>query len=221
MRVLIIGGSGRTGKLAIEELLSRGHTVTALVRTPTTLKAKPGLTIVQGTPLKRIDVTNAFKIHSEAPEVVLVTLSAPRENDSPFAKVISPRRMMADSNANVTTVMKENGSCKIVVMQALGVGNSWGNLNWAMQLLMKKSNMIYQYDDHNLVAQEVSDAGVSYVFVRPARLEEGAPKPVKVNLEDGRGVGMMGSITRESVARWLVTAVENNTWDGQAPVLTN
>lgn len=48
MRFLIIGGSGRTGKLVIEEILERGHQVTALVRNPTSLDKRTGLDIVKG-----------------------------------------------------------------------------------------------------------------------------------------------------------------------------
>jgi putative NADH-flavin reductase len=51
MRFLAIGGSGRTGKLVINELLERGHQVTALIRNPASLEERSGLNIVQGTRL--------------------------------------------------------------------------------------------------------------------------------------------------------------------------
>ncbi|KAJ4375868.1 hypothetical protein N0V83_001146 [Neocucurbitaria cava] len=218
-RVLIVGGSGRTGQLVIDELLARGHEVTALVRKPESLEAKAGLVTVTGTPMNKEDVRNAFA--QSNPEVVVVTLSAPRAGDSPFAAVISPPRLMADSNANVVAVMKEFNTPKIVIMQAFGVGESWMNMHWVMRMLMKKSNMIYQYDDHNLVAKEVKASGENYVFVRPSRLEEGEAKEIKEYADDGKGVPMMGAITRGSVAKFLVEATESRTWDGTAPVITN
>jgi uncharacterized protein YbjT (DUF2867 family) len=67
MRILIIGGNGRTGKLVVQEALKRGlyisvhhqkiiltwdfigHQVTALVRNFGSLEAMSGLTVVQGT----------------------------------------------------------------------------------------------------------------------------------------------------------------------------
>jgi uncharacterized protein YbjT (DUF2867 family) len=66
MRVLVIGGTGRTGKLVIDEALERGlfshlfcvgrclygviigYTVTTLARDPNALKPRIGLTIVKG-----------------------------------------------------------------------------------------------------------------------------------------------------------------------------
>ncbi|KAJ5623855.1 hypothetical protein N7510_000164 [Penicillium lagena] len=49
MRILIIGGSGRTGKLTTEELLHRGHKVTALVRNLSAMEDMPaGLDTIKG-----------------------------------------------------------------------------------------------------------------------------------------------------------------------------
>ena len=110
---------------------------------------------------------------------------------------------------------------KIVIMQAFGVGESWPNMHWVLRMLMKKSNMIYQYDDHNLVAKETKASGENYVFVRPSRLEEGEAKEIKEWANDGKGVPMMGAITRGSVAKFLVEATESRDWDGTAPVITN
>jgi putative NADH-flavin reductase len=220
-RVLIIGGSGRTGKLVISELLQRNHKVTALVRKPETMQIEmnAGLITTTGTPLNIEDVRKAFA--QSTPDVVIVTLSAPRATDSPFAAVTSPPRLMADSTANVVAVMKEFGTSKIVIMQAFGVGESWENMNCMMQLLMKKSNMIYQYDDHNLVTRETRDSGENYVFVRPSRLVEGEAKEIKEYPEHGKGVPVMAAITRNSVAKFLVEAAEKSEWDNTAPVITN
>lgn len=217
----MIGGSGRSGKLVINEALVRNHQVTALVRNAESMviQAQAGLKTVVGTPTKLEDVRKAFAYSK--PDVVIVTLSAPRASDSPFAANISPPRLMADSTANVVAVMKEFNTPKIVIMQAFGVGESWTQMHCVLRLLMSKSNMIYQYDDHNLAAQETRASGETYVFVRPARLVEGDAQEVKEWPEHGKGIPMMASITRESVAKFLVKAAESNSWDDGAPVITN
>ncbi|MCJ1334642.1 hypothetical protein MMC10_011354 [Thelotrema lepadinum] len=222
MRVLVIGASGRTGKLVVDELLSRGHKVNALVRKTSSLEPRSGLTLIEGTPTAIDDVRKAMRTTPEdRPSVVIVTMSAPRATDSPFAATISPPRLMADSNANVVTAMIESKVQKVVIMQAFGVGDSWPNMHFLLRLLMKKSNMSYQFDDHNSVDKEVRASKVNFVMVRPSRLEEGDAKPVKLWPENGKGVPMMGSITRSSVALWLVDAAEKDNWDGTAPVITN
>ncbi|KAF2023540.1 hypothetical protein EK21DRAFT_105236 [Setomelanomma holmii] len=210
-RVLVISGSGRTVKLVVEELLHHGHQVTALVRRPEamSIQISAGLKTCTGRPLDRRDVRNAFA--QSKPEVVIVTLSAPRASNSPFAAVVSPLRLMADSTANAVAMMKDFDTPKIVIMQAFGVRESWRNLHCVMRLLMKQSNMIYQYDDHNLVAKETKASGDNYVFT----------KEVREWADDGKGVPMMAAITRGSVAKFLVAAAESQTWDGTAPVITN
>ncbi|OOF94041.1 hypothetical protein ASPCADRAFT_131677 [Aspergillus carbonarius ITEM 5010] len=222
MQVLVIGGSGRCGKLVIDELLSRGHQVTALARKPDALGGtRAGLKVVQGTPMQLSDVRRAFQ--ADLPTVVIVTLNAPRASDSPFAAPIAPPRLMADCNANVVTAMKEFGVRKTVILQAFGVGDSWVNLHCVLRLLMKTSNMSYQYDDHNETEREVRASGVDYVMVRPSRLveTEDATLPIKVWPDHGKGVPLMASTSRLSVARWLVDAAEGTEWDNSAPVITN
>jgi hypothetical protein len=153
--------------------------------------------------------------------VVIVTLSAPRASDSPFAEVVAPPRLMADSNANVVAAMKEFGVPKVVILQAFGVGDSWPNMHCVLRLLMGKSNMSYQYDDHNAVDKEVRTSDVGFVLVRPVRLVEGEAREVKVWPNAGKGVPLMASITRQSVANWLVKAAESSEWDNSSPVIAN
>lgn len=156
-----------------------------------------------------------------SPDTVIVTLAAPRATDSPFAAPISPPRLMADCNSNVVASMKAFGVRKVVVLQAFGVGQSWDNMSCMLQLLMSKSNMSYQYEDHNLAEKEIKASHVDYVLVRPCRLVEGNPGSMKVWSNDGKGVPLMAAATRQSVARWMVDAAESTQWDNEAPVISD
>lgn len=48
MHVVLYGATGKAGNRILNELLNRGHQVTAVARTPSKLEPKPGLTAVQG-----------------------------------------------------------------------------------------------------------------------------------------------------------------------------
>lgn len=128
---------------------------------------------------------------------------------------------MADSNANIVTAMKELRVQKVVIMQAFGVGASWPNMSCLLRGLMSKSNMSYQYEDHNMADQEVRASGVTYVMVRPSRLVESDATTVREWPHDGKGVPLMASTSRKSVACFLVDAAEEKRWDNTAPVITN
>ncbi|KAH8432793.1 NAD(P)-dependent oxidoreductase [Aspergillus melleus] len=219
MHVLVIGGSGRTGKLTINELLRKGHQVTTLARNPSAMEDLPGLNVIKGTPLEISDVRAAFKHNTT--DAVIVTLNARRATESPFSAPNPDPRLMTKCNENVATVMKEYGVRKIVVLQAFGVAESWSNMPCALRLLMSKSNMIYQYNDHNETARILRASELDYVFVRPSRLVETEEENVKVWPNHGKGVPLMASMSRVSVARWLADAVETDRWNRSAPVITN
>lgn len=116
--------------------------------------------------------------------------------------------------------MKEYSVRKIVILQAFGVGESWDNMSCVLRLLMGKSNMSYQYDDHNATEKVVRGSGLDYVFVWPSRLVETLEKDVKVWPKNGKGVPLTAMASRVGVAQFLVEAAESDTWDRSAAVIT-
>jgi hypothetical protein len=136
---------------------------------------------------------------------------------------------MTDCTRNILTAMAEFSVRKLVIMQAFGVGESWANMNCMLQLLMRKSNMILQYEDHGGVEGVVKEGGkeegkggeVAYVLVRPCRLVESDDRKVRVWDEHGKGVPLMASASRVGVAGFLVDAIESKEWDGMEPVISN
>jgi hypothetical protein len=128
---------------------------------------------------------------------------------------------MADSHANLVAVMKEHGIKKVVTMSAFGTGDSFPSLNLLMQLVIKMSNMLYTFQDHDLVDREMKESGMDFVLARPAMLTDKEARPIKNYGNAGKGSGFMPSISRKSVAVFLVDAAENNNWDGSTPVISN
>ncbi|KAL1883284.1 hypothetical protein Daus18300_000342 [Diaporthe australafricana] len=248
MQLLLLGATGRTGLLVLKEALSRNHTVTALVRSPAALEKSLGadhpnranLTIVTGSPLSTADISTALAASSLPVEAVISTLNPRRASDSPFAAVHatdSPPRMMADSMAGVlkalTDVKDDNSNnkkkAKVVALSALGAGSSASQAHWLLRLLFRHSNMRLTYEDHDAVEDELlrgagvaggTGRGVEYVLVRPTRLVESEEGGRAARVFGGEGVvGMMETISRVAVARFLVDAAERGEWDGTAPII--
>jgi hypothetical protein len=128
---------------------------------------------------------------------------------------------MADSHTNLVSVMQEHGISKIVTMSAFGAGDSFPNLNFLMRLLIKTSNLSYTFLDHDLVDQEMKESGVQFVLARPVMLTDKEAKPVREHGNTGKDSGFMPSISRKSVAVFLVDAAEKNDWDKSTPVISN
>ncbi|KAK2741487.1 hypothetical protein FQN57_005620 [Myotisia sp. PD_48] len=223
MRLLIIGGNGRTGRLVIAAALKKGYTVTALIRNPDTLEPAAGLKIIKGTPLSLDDVKTAIESTPADPvKAIIVTLNAPRVSDNPYSASIAPPRLMADSHLNLATAMRMHGITKIVTMSAFGVGDSFPYMHILLRLVIRTSSMAYQFEDHGLVDEEIKAANVDYVLVRPVMLTNGPAMPIVERGPLGdKGVGLLSKITKESVAQFLIDAAVKNDWNKKTIVITN
>lgn len=221
MHILILGGSGRTGKLAVSEALRRGHEVTVLVRNAHSLEPTPNLEIIVGSPVHKEDIAKCFRGRFGKPSALITTLAAPRASDSPFAKPIVPQFFMRDCIANLTAVMQEQEVEKLVVLSALGTGSSFAQLSWPLKLLFRHSNMALQYEDHDAVDTHVRETGLTWTLVRPPMLKDEDSKPLRVLDENTRELGLLDSCTRADVAVFLVDAVEQQKWDRMAVVIAN
>ena len=202
-----------------------GHKVTALVRNEQSLDSittRDNLTIIKGQPQDRADINKAFEaIPDDIPAVTIVTLNNARTSDNPFAKPISPPTFMHDSHVNLVEAMKQYGVRKLVTLQALGVGDSWPSLFWLVKLLVSFTNMGIGYKDHELAEEVIKQSGLTYVLARPIRLVDGPSTDIHFFGNDGQGIGAFGTISRQSVATFLVDAAEKDDWNGKTPAISN
>ncbi len=128
---------------------------------------------------------------------------------------------MTDSVANLITALKERDICKLVNLQAHGVGDSFSTLFFAMRWMVKKSNMSYSFKDHESAEQKIKASGLKYVLARPTRFTDGPAAPIKFYGNSGKGIGSFAGMSRKSAAVFLVDAAEKADWDETSPVMSN
>ncbi|TVY35100.1 Flavin reductase (NADPH) [Lachnellula subtilissima] len=220
MQILMIGGSGRTGRVVIEEALSKGHTITALVRKQTSLSPCSGLTIIEGT-LTGPSIEKAIVSSPVPPSAVIVTLASVRASDSPFSAPISPPSMMTDAHIALIAAMKTHGIRRLVTMSAFGVGDSMPNLILPMRFILSHSGVAYGYRDHIGGEKVIRSSGLDWTIVKPAMLKDGERKEVTVWGNQGKGIGMMPKASRASVAGFLVKCAGSDEWNGMTPVIAD
>lgn len=244
MQILILGATGRTGTLVLLEALKRGHTVTALVRTPSSLDSltsalphdqKSNLTVVRGSAYSASDATNAVATASAADGllVVISALNSRRTSENPWAKphpTDSPPRMMADSIANVLSALGRSSAAaaekkpKVVYVSAVGAGPSKPNAHRVLRTLIARSNLKLTYEDHENAEAELMGAEkeVRWVVVRPGRLTDGDDgNQAKVWPKDKGMMGMTAKTSRGAVARFCLDAAEGSEWDGKDPIIVS
>jgi len=228
MRILILGASGRVGRLVLEEALTKGHTVTALVRSESSISSQPGITTVIGSPLVTADLDKAFAATPQDPiQAVVVTLRLNTTSYSPFAP-LSPGtnpNLGAETAQNLFKAMPRHSVRRLVYLNAHGTGSSFTQLNLLVRGLFSHSPMKYGLADHNAVDELVRTAAkkgvVDFVLLRPVMLADGEAAAVKDWGDDGKGTGMLSKITKKSVARFIVEACEVDTYVGRSPVISN
>src|SRR5262245_36171008 len=98
MKVLILGGTMGTGRQAVEQGLERGHTVTALARTPSKLDIQhASLRVIKGDVFDAASLAPAIEGQDAVIFAVGATLDALKKNPTVFS----------DGTKNTIDVMKK------------------------------------------------------------------------------------------------------------------
>jgi uncharacterized protein YbjT (DUF2867 family) len=206
LRILVVGGSQGTGALAVKRALDSGHTVTAFARSPDKLGFDhPNLRKHPGD-FHRADSVRGAMTGQDA---VIVTasvnsLKAFRDNPTFFSS----------GTRNVLDAMKVTGTKRIVILSAIGAGESKKLLPWLLRKLVAERLLRVPMDDHAVQEQLVEQSGLEFVIVRPPRLTNGRARGKYVKTAALEKVP--GSMSRADVADFLVESCEDSTWVGKA-----
>jgi uncharacterized protein YbjT (DUF2867 family) len=218
-RLLVLGGSGRTGVHVLLQAAKRGHHVRALVRDPAALGAldlPANVELIQGSPANIDDIRRAM----DGAEAVIDVLNNSRASDNPWAKPVSPATFMADAVRNVLAVMGERGIARIVVTSSQGVGDDWPRLNPILRTLIRLSNIKLAFADHNEVDRLVRSSSTDWTLVRAVALtDKPAAGPTQAAEAGADKPGMW--INRADLARFLLDAIASDTWIRKTPLVWN
>ena len=228
-QILLLGATGRTGRLLLTRALSLSYHITILIRNPNPTPPLPShknLTVVTGDPCSQSSIESALLHTSTAlPWVIISTLGQTRSSGNPWSATTSPPLFMSHS---ASAVLAASSSLslppikKFIIMSMFGTGDSFPQLNFLMRFVMMHSNMHATLEDQNAVDEVVKDGNLPYVLVRPAMLKEGEAQKVRVLGERGElGGGFMPSVTGGSVVEFIMGCVQGGEWDGRTPVIAN
>jgi putative NADH-flavin reductase len=215
MKILILGISGRTGKLVAAEAIKRGHKVVGIARDPGKVVVKEA-DIVTGTSYDFDTVRNAI-IGCDA---VISVLNTFNQSDGMFRKIKTPLDVMSVSTKNCLKAMKEKDIKRIVVMTALGVGDSAKEVPGFFSLIVRISNIKYSYADHTAQEKVLEDSKLDWTVVRPVMLTDKS-EDISI-LHNLKGVGKIkSSISRNAVAHFMLDCIEKELFVRQKPGISN
>ena len=110
MKVVLFGASGMIGSRVLNELVRRGHTVTAVIRHPEKVQPANGVKVVQGDITSRTDVAEA----AQGADAAISAYSPPRTN--PETIVDATRSLLSGlADVGVTRVIVVGGAGSLEV----------------------------------------------------------------------------------------------------------
>ncbi len=197
MRAFILGANGKTGTELIDLGLSRGHRITAFVRSPDKIqRSHQNLTVVRGDPHSTDQMAAALPGH----DVVLSALGIPGREA--FGKVT----LIGDCAASTVAAMTRAGVARLAIVSAATLFRESGPMVAFFRWLLEK-----QIADLAAAEDIIRATSLEWTIARPGRLVRerdelyrAAPgaRPEKAPL----------SMSFRAVAAFMLDAVEQGTY---------
>jgi putative NADH-flavin reductase len=216
MHILILGSTGRTGRVLLHEGLKRGHRVTLLISHKGALKMKPeSVEIYEGTPLNKFTLTDAMR----GCDAVLSTLNISRVSDSPWAKLRTSEDFLSSSMKHIIDAATENNIKRVIIATAWGVAETRKDIPFWYRWLIDNSNIRYQHLDHEKQEVLLKASDIDWTIVRPVGFTDSErAREVKVTFNNQPKPST--TISRRNVALFMLDALEKNLYTRQLPVIS-
>jgi uncharacterized protein YbjT (DUF2867 family) len=191
MNLLVLGATGRTGRLVVEQALAAGHGVTALVRSPEKLKmVNSNVRVVAGEATDKSALSEAL----EGADAVISTLGGTGS-------------VIADSTQAVVAAAHEAGVSRIVVLSSWLVERERMD---AVTRLLTGIAMGQMIKDKSAGEEALRQSDLDWTIVYASILTDGPASGSAAVVPEGTKRGMSQKISRADVAAWLLEAATSD-----------
>lgn len=204
MRLFVVGSSGRTGRLVVQQALERGHRVTAFTRRPEAVTiTHPRLAVVRGDGLVATDLAGIA-----GHDAVISIVAAPD---------LKPTTLAERVTRNLVQVMSRTGVSRLVVTSSHALVATKPRLALALVRLVLR----HAYADARTMEKVVRDSGLDWRIVRANRLVDKPAVGSVVRMPDGHDFpGGANELTRADLAATLLDVVADDSLARQAIEVT-
>lgn len=236
MTILVVGATGATGRLLVDQLLNRKHSVKIIVRTTNDLqesiKNNKNLTIIQASILELSDTELAQYV--KGCNAIVSCLGHNLSFQGMFGQ---PRRLVTDATRRLCMAIKANEpdtTVKFVLMNTTGNSNrdlsekipfSQKCVIWLLRLLLPPH--VDNEKAADVLRTEIgqNDNIIEWIAVRPDGLIDESkvteyeiyPSPIRNPIFDA------GTVSRINVASFMAELITDQNlwvkWKGQMPVI--
>ena len=206
MKLVLFGATGKSGLEILKQSLAKGDLVTAFVRDPLKLEMQhDNLKVITGDIFEIVSVGQAI----QGQDAVVCALGSSE---------LKKTTIRAEGTKNIIQGMKENKVKRLVIISAMGVGESWDTLSginkFFFATLLKSSR-----EDHEAQEAAVKESGLDWTIIRPSGLVD---TPRTGIYDAGENIPAKTSkIARADVADLILKELEQNANLGKALTISN
>jgi putative NADH-flavin reductase len=203
----IFGGSGRTGRLLVQQALAQGYSVKALVRTLGKLAEHPQLETVLGDATDEVAVAQTV----DGCDAVVSVLGHSRN---------SAKDIQTVATRHIVSAMRGQELRRVISLTGAGVRDPLDHptvVDRLFRILLKtlSRDVLQDAEEHTAVLR---DSGLDYTIVRSPRLTDGSNTGIYKVGYLGQGLGKQ--ISRADVASFMLVQLHDDTWIRKMPVIT-
>lgn len=204
MRVLILGSTGRIGSLVLAEVLNNGHKATVLVRDPSRIVPKTGLSVVAGDVRDEVAISVALRNVDAVIAALGPRSNTPAEEDS-----------LALGMRNLHIAMVGGRVQRLVALSGAGVDVP-GDRKPVLDRMM--SGVVRRFAGHIVGAKQrefeiFAASELDWTALRPPLVSDGPARGYRLDLSLRPGV----RVTRVDVAQALVDQLVDRAFIRAAP----
>lgn len=208
MKIIVFGATGTVGAEIVRQALKKGFHVTAFVRNPGKIanSGHANLSVHQGDACNPQEVERAVSGH----DAVFCALG-----DGSAGKI------RASGTLNIINAMHRAGVKRMLCLSTIGIGESYGNLNFFWKHIMFGMLLKKAFNDHKLQERYVRDSNLDYTIIRPSALTNGPiSNTYKVDF-DGKYRRLNLKISRLDVADFMLRQLNGSKYLKKAVSISN
>ncbi|GAA0411212.1 SDR family oxidoreductase [Microbispora corallina] len=201
MKLVVFGAGGGTGRETVAQGLAAGHHVTAVVRRPDALQARPGLQIAVVPDLTRADLVEEAV---DGRDVVISALG-------PNAR--GPVSVCTDGVRSILDSMTRTGVRRLIVVSAHGAAESNDGSLYSRLL---RAMLGHKMRDKDEMESLIRASAVDWTIVRPPALRN-TPHTGVYRVGTDLKIGLTSAISRADLADFLLREAASPAHLHQAP----
>jgi uncharacterized protein YbjT (DUF2867 family) len=210
-RVLVFGGTGRTGRLIVEDALRDGHDVTVASRRPEALAN--AATLPAAARVVRAEVEDAGSVVAalEGQDAVFLAVSSPARH---------PGSLYSTAARNIVAAVEAAGVSRVIAISSGGVRQDDPALPFwyrkvAIPLFMKDL-----YDDMAVMEQTITASTLDWTIIRASYLQDRAGTG-GYRVADATTPQGGSKLSRADLARFTVDQLSHDRWVHRVPTLAD